>query len=70
MAKLIGIVVALAVFSVWMSVVGNPHVVETAFSKPSSVKIAPGNLLETLGLTWRSRTLTLFAGTHQKRRTP
>ncbi|WP_372716660.1 hypothetical protein [Immundisolibacter sp.] len=42
MAKLIGIVVALAVFSVWMSVVGNPHVVETAFSKPSSVKIAPG----------------------------
>ena len=29
MSKIIGVVVALAVFSVWMSVVGNPHVVET-----------------------------------------
>jgi multisubunit Na+/H+ antiporter MnhE subunit len=29
MAKLIGIVVGLVIFGVWMSIVGNPHVVET-----------------------------------------
>lgn len=29
MAKILGLVTALAVFSVWLSVVGNPHVVET-----------------------------------------
>lgn len=29
MAKVIGLVVALAVFGIWMSIVGNPHVVET-----------------------------------------
>ncbi len=29
MAKYIGIIAGLAVFGVWMSIVGNPHVVET-----------------------------------------
>lgn len=29
MAKLLGLVAALVVFSGWMSIVGNPHVVET-----------------------------------------
>lgn len=29
MAKLVGIVAGLAVFGFWMSIVGNPHVVET-----------------------------------------
>ena len=29
MAKLLGFIAALAVFSAWLSVVGNPHVVET-----------------------------------------
>jgi hypothetical protein len=29
MAKLFGFIAALAVFSSWLSVVGNPHVVET-----------------------------------------
>ncbi len=29
MAKLIALVAALAVFGVWMRIVGNPHVVET-----------------------------------------
>lgn len=29
MAKILGLVAALAVFSAWLSVVGNPHVVET-----------------------------------------
>ena len=30
MAKLLGIIAGLAVFGFWMSIVGNPHVVETA----------------------------------------
>jgi hypothetical protein len=30
MAKLAGLIAGLAVFAVWMSIVGNPHVVETA----------------------------------------
>lgn len=29
MAKFLGLIAALAVFSAWLSVVGNPHVVET-----------------------------------------
>lgn len=29
MAKVLGLVAAFAIFSVWLSVVGNPHVVET-----------------------------------------
>lgn len=29
MAKAIGIIAGLAVFGFWMSIVGNPHVVET-----------------------------------------
>jgi hypothetical protein len=29
MAKILGVVASLAVFSGWLSVVGNPHVVET-----------------------------------------
>lgn len=29
MAKFLGLIVALAIFSAWLSVVGNPHVVET-----------------------------------------
>ena len=29
MSKILGFVAALAIFSGWMSVVGNPHVVET-----------------------------------------
>lgn len=29
MARVLGLVAALVVFSVWLSVVGNPHVVET-----------------------------------------
>lgn len=29
MGKLIGIIVGLVVFSIWLNVVGNPHVVET-----------------------------------------
>jgi hypothetical protein len=29
MAKILGLVAALTVFSAWLSVVGNPHVVET-----------------------------------------
>lgn len=29
MAKLLGLIVALVVFFAWLSVVGNPHVVET-----------------------------------------
>ena len=29
MAKVVGIIVGLAVFGFWMSIVGNPHVVET-----------------------------------------
>jgi hypothetical protein len=29
MSKILGIIVGLAVFGSWMSIVGNPHVVET-----------------------------------------
>lgn len=29
MAKLVAIIVGLAAFGLWMSIVGNPHVVET-----------------------------------------
>ena len=29
MAKIVALVVALAIFGGWMSIVGNPHVVET-----------------------------------------
>lgn len=29
MAKIAGLIVGLAVFGLWMSIVGNPHVVET-----------------------------------------
>lgn len=29
MAKLIGIIVGVSTFALWLSVVGNPHVVET-----------------------------------------
>lgn len=29
MSRILGLVAALAVFSAWLSVVGNPHVVET-----------------------------------------
>ena len=30
MAKLVGLVLGLVVFAIWMNIVGNPHVVETA----------------------------------------
>jgi putative flippase GtrA len=29
MAKVVGLVVGLAIFGLWMNIVGNPHVVET-----------------------------------------
>lgn len=37
MAKLVALIVALAIFGSWMSVVGNPHVVETVIGVVISV---------------------------------
>lgn len=37
MAKLLGLIVGLAVFGFWMSIVGNPHVVETVIGLLLSV---------------------------------
>lgn len=37
MATVLGVVAALVVFSVWLSVVGNPHVVETVIGMALAV---------------------------------
>ena len=37
MAKIVGFIVGLVVFSVWMNIVGNPHVVETVLGVGISI---------------------------------
>ncbi|SVD75736.1 uncharacterized protein METZ01_LOCUS428590, partial [marine metagenome] len=36
-AKIVGFIVGLVVFSVWMNIVGNPHVVETVLGVGISI---------------------------------
>lgn len=52
MAKLIGLVVALAVFAVWMRIVGNPHVVETVI----------GLIIAAISGAWAYRKARKFKG--------
>jgi len=56
MAKLVGLVVALAVFGLWMQVVGNPHVVETVI----------GLLLASIAGVWTYRRVRTFGRTSGK----
>jgi hypothetical protein len=56
MAKLIGLIVALAVFGLWMQVVGNPHVVETVI----------GLILASVAGVWVYRKARSFGTTSRK----